>query len=253
MKKYCERYKITRVKVFVVVICIIVFFVVAVGVPYWLNIYIINNDAYSKSSADGWASFFGSFLGGVIGGGATLIAVLATISHNNRELDRQDKKTQDEKVRKSATIVYYDFRFAFDDIIAFREAFPKYTGTGFEINDGITVKYFGQFYFNADWIKTVAELVVCKNFSYEDIKYIYEIYGNLFTIKKLIENNNEEAQVGALSKMDELVTIDRELTKEVEGHFVVKYKLQSKVETLMKQLSETAKRNSELLIVDKTV
>ena len=42
MKKYCERYKITRVKVFVVVICIIVFFVVAVGVPYWLNIYIIN-------------------------------------------------------------------------------------------------------------------------------------------------------------------------------------------------------------------
>ena len=242
MKKYCERYKITRVKVFVVVICIIVFFVVAVGVPYWLNIYIINNDAYSKSSADGWASFFGSFLGGVIGGGATLIAVLATISHNNRELDRQDKKTQDEKVRKSATIVYYDFRFALDDIIAFKEAFPDYTGKNYIIGGDLKVYFFSQFYFNADWIKTVAELVVCKKYSYEDIKYIYEIYGNLFTIKKLIENNNEdneEAQVGALSKMDKLVTIDRELTKEVEGRSVVKYKLQSKVETLMKKLNET--------------
>ena len=84
-----------------------------------MNYLIIGNNFASKATNDGWASFFGSYLGGVLGGGATLFAVLFTIDNNHLEYEQNRLKEQDELIAKSAVIIYNDFDFIFKDIHSF--------------------------------------------------------------------------------------------------------------------------------------
>ncbi len=75
-----------------------------------------------------WLSFWGSYLGGVFGGIATLVAVVVTINNNKEELDRKEEKEKFQAIRKSAVIVYYDFQFAFNDIIEFVSSYRSLCG-----------------------------------------------------------------------------------------------------------------------------
>ena len=66
-----------------------------------------------------WFSFYGSYLGGLLGGIATLIAVVKTIKSNKEEQDQKDELKKQKETQESALIIYYDFEFALDNIIDF--------------------------------------------------------------------------------------------------------------------------------------
>lgn len=53
-------------------------------VPVILQFFVFNNNFPSKVSNDGWASFFGAYIGAIIGSFATIVAVKLEISNNER-------------------------------------------------------------------------------------------------------------------------------------------------------------------------
>ena len=73
----------------------------------------------SEASHEGWASFFGSYLGGVFGGVATLIALILTILYNMHEIKRKSTEEKEERIKKSALIIYFDFKFILENIYTF--------------------------------------------------------------------------------------------------------------------------------------
>ncbi len=149
----------------------------------------------------------GSYYGGVIGGIATLLALVLTIQHNRKEQEVKEEKEKEKIVQKSAIIVFYDFKFAFDDISAFLvDLLKKYPQKEFEENSFNATAFLEyidrltQFYFDKKWIKTVAELNGRIDSHEEDIGIIYEIYGHLMTINKSLQIDNNP-----LTKKDEKI------------------------------------------------
>ena len=67
----------------------IVAFIAIVVIPLFLNEVIFNNNYYSKISNDGWAAFLGSYLGGLLGGAATLGTLYFTIKDSNQKMRKQ--------------------------------------------------------------------------------------------------------------------------------------------------------------------
>lgn len=63
-----------------------IFLIVTIGslVPFLLDKLIFGNSFYSAVTNDGWASFFGSYMGAIIGGLVTLGGVFLTIRHNEQ-------------------------------------------------------------------------------------------------------------------------------------------------------------------------
>ena len=96
----------------------IVYVLFIVCAPIAIEKLIIANSYSSGASNDGWASFFGSYLGGVFGGTATLMAVLITIRNGKKEQEEEIAREKEELIRKSALIVYYDFEF-FSHLLCF--------------------------------------------------------------------------------------------------------------------------------------
>lgn len=57
----------------------VILFVFVLILPVILQYSVFANSVASNASNDGWASFLGSYIGGVFGGGMTLAAVLISI------------------------------------------------------------------------------------------------------------------------------------------------------------------------------
>lgn len=58
---------------------VVILFVLVVILPVILQYAVFANSIESNASNDGWASFLGSYIGGVFGGGMTLAAVLISV------------------------------------------------------------------------------------------------------------------------------------------------------------------------------
>jgi hypothetical protein len=58
---------------------------ISILIPLIVNRVIINNNFHSKASNDGWISFYGSYLGGILGGFGTLVGVLITLRETRKE------------------------------------------------------------------------------------------------------------------------------------------------------------------------
>lgn len=58
-------------------------------VPFILQFFVFNNSFPSKVSNDGWAGFFGAYIGAIIGSIATIVAVKLGIS-NNEKVRKED-------------------------------------------------------------------------------------------------------------------------------------------------------------------
>ena len=63
---------------------ILILFVLVVIFPVILQYAVFANSIESNASNDGWASFLGSYIGGVFGGGMTLAAVLISVQETRR-------------------------------------------------------------------------------------------------------------------------------------------------------------------------
>ena len=62
----------------------VILFVFVLILPVILQYAVFENSVTSNASNDGWASFLGSYIGGVFGGGMTLAAVLVSIQETKR-------------------------------------------------------------------------------------------------------------------------------------------------------------------------
>lgn len=78
--------------------CFVALGIVVLLIPILLQYIVFANSIISNISNDGWASFFGSYIGGIIGGGMTLIAVLISIQETRR-IQSENERLQKRKER----------------------------------------------------------------------------------------------------------------------------------------------------------
>lgn len=177
----------------------------------------------SKAQPDGWAGFFGSYLGGV----ATLIAVIVTILYNFNEIKRKSIEEKEERIKKSALIIYFDFKFILENIYTFLDELRD-NKVGTDVLDPCDnydfEKYkekrvvLDQFYFDSNWIRTVADLYESENSNTHnidpnEIKTIYEIYGHFMTIEKSTYSYNEKICNKAFEAMKKIKAKNSEVEK----------------------------------------
>ena len=72
--------------------------IVVLLIPILLQYIVFANSIISNTSNDGWASFFGSYIGSILGGGMTLVAVLISIQESKR-IQYENEKLQKRKER----------------------------------------------------------------------------------------------------------------------------------------------------------
>lgn len=84
-------------------------FIIVILFPLLLNELIFDNNYLSKVSNDGWAGFLGSYIGGMIGGFGTLIAVYITVRQNQKQIEdeknKEKKKKHVDEANEIATLV----------------------------------------------------------------------------------------------------------------------------------------------------
>lgn len=180
----------------------------------------------SGASPEGWASFLGSYIGGVFGGVATLIAVILTIFYNMYEIERKSTEEKEERIKKSAVIIYFDFKFILENIYTFLDELRDKRDTdGLDPCDNYDFEKYkekrvvlDQFYFDSNWIRTVADLYESKNskshnINSNEIKTIYEIYGHFMTIEKSIHSNDKKICNKAFEAMKKIKAKKSEVEK----------------------------------------
>ena len=92
--------------IFRVVGVITTVFILFAGVPLVLEYLIFRNNVYSVLSNGEWGSFLGSYIGGIIGGTGTLIAMYVTtketrkVQNENLNQFNADRSLEDKKERK---------------------------------------------------------------------------------------------------------------------------------------------------------
>lgn len=97
---------------------IVIFFVVAIGIPLLIDWLVFANKFPSNVSNEAWAGFLGSYIGGL----CTLAAVFITIEDNNKKIleQRHTQEHQEKEQRRLNIRPYLDTRYTyFDYDIAF--------------------------------------------------------------------------------------------------------------------------------------
>lgn len=248
-----------------IVVCLCIMLFIVFGIPSLLHLYLEHNNFSSKASADAWISSLGSYWGGVLGGLATLIALRITINTNQAEIQEQKEELkqkemqekEEERIAKSkkcSLIVYYDFCFAFDDIITFCSHVyaasyekmikklmnkPEIEPDDEEENEEPDDVYYchrqaiRQLYIDENWIRNVAELASCNVLSDDEIRLIYKIYGNLQTIRRWVDADRADSTSlsKAILSIKEIVNLDNVLKED---------KLLDDIESIYKRVKDIA-------------
>ena len=81
----------------IIAIIIFIYALFGICIPIVFKYAVFENGAYSLLSNEGWASFLGSYVGGVLGGLGTLIAVFFTIKQTI-EIQEENKADMDRKI-----------------------------------------------------------------------------------------------------------------------------------------------------------
>lgn len=136
-------------------------------------------------TTDGWVGFLGGYVGGI----ATMIAVLITIFSDERKRITDAELEKRHHFSKCATIVYYDFCFAFEGLDAFINAINELNYDTIYLNPAIKAFYFPQLFTDDGWIVNVAELK--EVLLDEQIKIVYSTYGNIRTIQHWIASQDD--------------------------------------------------------------
>ena len=153
---------------------------------------------------------------------------------------RIDLQNEEHKIKEAAVIVYYDFKFAFDDIFQFEYAYACISPeTDNEYDD---LEYFCKYrnnlkiYIDSDWICNVAKL--CNVLSSEEIKQVYKIYGDFETIKCVFEKPDQEIDRKTAHGIYHLIhkdLCDLTLVPEIKAvHQNINEELMNKLEMLTK-------------------
>ncbi len=135
----------------------------------------------------GFKSSYVETLGAILG---TFLAISGALWTQKRF----DIKEENEKKREHILIVYYDFFFVFQDIYLCMNNYMHRRGKieNFLSDKSLfmySVKYL-KIYIHNEWVSNVAS--IAKYFTDEEVKKIYEIYGELSTIKNMFEKNLDD-------------------------------------------------------------
>lgn len=143
--------------------------------PWLIDYFILGNNIKSNLSNGEWAGFLGSYIGGIVGGGATLTAVLLSL---NKGKVIQEKS----EIRENVLVVYYDLVLGLTDL---KKVYISQRNSAFK---DVPMRMF----FSSNWIRNVA-LIASK---LDNIDYIYKLYGDLETLRDDLKNKNELASIG---------------------------------------------------------
>ena len=241
-----------------------IFLIIVIVLPIVICIFRYIYDTVSVDTYEvSWLGFFGSYLGGVLGGAATLIAVVYTIQKNKEEQIAREVNEKENIKKKSALIVFYDFHFAFENINSFMSMF---WGKRLDWRVGENAQRFienliskdedeldhnemasfkacldqlDQFYINSNWINTVANLYDSSQSDHEysqaDLEMIYKIYGNLMTIGKILKNTDFSTCKNAYKAMNEIIDFK---TAHLDN-FIVVFSKNYEVAKIMDKLYKT--------------
>lgn len=91
------------------VVIVVIFFTIAIIVPILINIILFNNSFVSNVSNDGWASFLGGYLGGIIGFGGVLVTIYNLKKENENTTKQYKLQIREEK--KLEIVPYLDYKF----------------------------------------------------------------------------------------------------------------------------------------------
>lgn len=177
-------------KLFVIAIIVTLIFVLS---PLWLRCDVLHRGVawmLNGLNDDGFKTSYIETTGAILG---TFLAITGAL-WTQRKIDSQKEALE---IKEAATIVFFDFKFAFEDIFKFEQAYSCIKpGSKNQYND---VKYFNKcrrgikIYIDSDWIHNVAKLG--RVLTREQIRQIYNIYGKLETIKIAFEKEDEEIDV----------------------------------------------------------
>lgn len=67
------------------VILVLIIAVIVILTPLALHLFIFENTYLSKVSNDGWAGFFGGYIGAIIGALATIVAIKLELNYNQKQ------------------------------------------------------------------------------------------------------------------------------------------------------------------------
>ena len=73
-------------------IIIVIILAITIGIPIIINKALYLPIKTNTTNDSDWLAFWGSFLGGIFGGFATLIGVLYTIKKNDKDKEKEEKK-----------------------------------------------------------------------------------------------------------------------------------------------------------------
>lgn len=142
----------------------------------------------------GFKSSYIETLGAILG---TFLAISGALWTQRRFEQEAESRIEEERKRERLLIIYYDFKFVFDDIQN-NMNFYLYKKEGAIYSVLVTKdvdifrkqwKKFKIHIYN-DWIANVAS--VSKYFTQDEIKLIYEIYGDFDELNQIFEESIEE-------------------------------------------------------------
>ena len=192
----------------------------------------------------GYKSSYVETFGAILG---TFLAVAGTL-WTQRKIDEVAEKKE---LKESALIVYYDFKFAFNDITTFMDSYlfsqRKITNVidDFEKYKKLKKKY--RIYIDDNWIHNVAKLSPA--LSSDEIQMIYKLYGELNTIKKVfntpVNEVSEDEEKSAYSIMFHAIC---NIEAEMKHPIRIEVTLKDNIKNIMERLKEVGNISD----VDKT-
>lgn len=152
---------------------------------------------------------------------------------------RIDETNEIREAKKSALIVYYDFRFAFDNLVYIPKMvwYKQYKEQKF--NSKSTSEFFLEYskniylYIDDDWKNSVAKL--SKILSQDEIKIIYDTYGKLCNVRKILDKQIEDkSQIARIYNSSVSRFYDKSMS--LDGSHCIEISLKEEYEELLKKL-----------------
>lgn len=189
------------------IIKIIIYFFVILGlvslflaIPYSINRYIICNSEYSKATNDGWTSFFGSYLGAIIGGVISLFVAKITLNNEFKHQKKQEDENNKKRENSMVYMVIYELECNLTILYGYLEYLGKEGRMG-KINGGIYGANMKEDKLQdlqcSSWDQAKSTIFLCED--KERIREISKIYKSIikfiatnFKTEKLIVDLQEE-------------------------------------------------------------
>ena len=117
-----------------------------IAIPWGIELLIFRNNVYSIIGNDSWASFLGSYVGGVIGGAGTLLAVIITTKETRIIQQKNELKIEEDrkaKYREERKIFAYSIT---EDVAKFLASLALYHDANIKIKECQLISCLRQFF-----------------------------------------------------------------------------------------------------------